>query len=153
VFIVSGVVFDQIRPLPLQAAVIALVVLPGIMAGIRLHPYEYIYYNRFIGGEQGAFRRFETDYWGTSYREAAKYLNDSAVANANVWVEGPTHLLQVYVRPDLKIFSTYEVERADHYDYVVALTRSNLDLRSYPAAPVLHTVEREGAVLTVIKKP
>ena len=59
----------------------------------------------------------------------------------------------MYVRPDLKIFSTYEVERADHYDYVVALTRSNLDLQSYPDAPVVHAVEREGAVLTVIKKP
>ena len=123
------------------------------MTESRLHPYEYIYYNRFVGGEQGAFRRFEMDYWGTSYREAAEYLNDVAAANANVWVEGPTHLLQVYVRPDLKIYSTYEVERADHYDYVVALTRSNLDLQSYPAAPMVHTVEREGAVLTVIKKP
>ena len=153
VFIVSGVVFDKIRPLPLQAALIALVVLPGLVDGARLHPYEYIYYNRFVGGDEGAFRSFEMDYWGTSYREAAAYLNQEAAANSNVWVEGPTHLLQVYVRPDLKIYSTYEVERADHYDYVVALTRSNLDLQAYPDAPVVHSVEREGAILTVIKKP
>ena len=153
VFIMSGVVFEKMRSLPLQVALIALSVLPGLVDGARLHPYEYMYYNRFIGGQQGAFRRFEMDYWGTSYREAATYLNQEAAPDSNVWVEGPTHLLQVYARPDLRIFSTYEVERADHYDYVVALTRSNLDLQSYPDAPILHSVEREGALLTVIKKP
>jgi len=68
-------------------------------------------------------------------------------------VEGPTHLLQLYARPDLKIYSTYEAERADHYDYVVALTRFDLDLQSYPDAPIEHVIERQGALLTVIKKP
>jgi len=133
--------------------VIALAVLPGIVIGVRLHPYEYIYYNRLVGGVQGAFRKYELDYWGTSYREAAEYLDATAPANDSVWVEGPTHLLQVYVRPDLKIYSTYEVERADHYDYVVALSRFDLDLSSYPQAPVVHAIKRDGAVLTVIKKP
>jgi hypothetical protein len=59
----------------------------------------------------------------------------------------------VYVRPDIKVYSTYEVERADHYDYVVALTRYNLDETSYPEAPVAHVIQRGGALLTVIKRP
>lgn len=153
VFMMSGVVFDRISHNWQQRALIALVILPGIVGGVRLHPYEYIYYNRFVGGVQGAFRKYELDYWGTSYREAAAYLNSAAPANASVWVEGPTHLLQVYIRPDLKIYSTYEAKRADHYDYVVALTRFNLDLQSYPDARVDHVIERDGALLTVIKKP
>ncbi|MFH1185824.1 MAG: hypothetical protein V1755_12430 [Chloroflexota bacterium] len=152
-FLLAGVVFQKIKRLPMQAAVIALAILPGVFDGVRLHPYEYIYYNRFVGGVQGAFRKFELDYWGTSYREAAAYLAKSAPANASIWVEGPTHLLQEYARPDLKIYSTYEPERAEHYDYVVALTRFDLDLESYPEAPVVHTIERQGALLTVIKKP
>ena len=102
---------------------------------------------------QGAFRRFELDYWGTSYREAAAFLDAEAPANAAVWVEGPTHLLQEYARRDLKIYSTYEPERADHYDFVVALTRFDLDLASYPDAPVDYVIQRQGALLTVIKKP
>ena len=118
-----------------------------------LHPYEYIYYNGLVGGVQGAFRRYELDYWGTSYREAAGYLGAVAPANATVWVEGPTHLLQLYARPDLKIYSTYEAARLDQYDYVVALSRFNLDLSSYPEAPIIHIIQRDGATLTVIKKP
>jgi hypothetical protein len=153
VFIMAGVVFGRINRVSLQAAFIGLVILPGIVDGVRLHPYEYVYYNRFIGGVAGAFREYELDYWGTSYREAAAYLNDVAPANANIWAEGPAHLLQVYVRPDLKIYSTYEAERAEHYNYVVALTRYNLDLQSYPQAPIVYTIQRDSALLTVIKKP
>jgi len=153
VFLMAGVVFEKIKKPALQIALIILCILPGIIDGVRLHPYEYIYYNRFVGGEQGAFRKFEMDYWGTSYREAANWLNANASANANVWVEGPAHLLGIYLRPDLKLYSSYEVKRADHYDYVVALTRYNLDLTSYPDAKVIHTIERDGARLTVIKQP
>lgn len=153
VFLMAGVVFEKIKRPALRIALIALVVLPGIIDGARLHPYEYIYYNRFIGGEAGAFRKFELDYWGVSYREAADWLNANAPANANIWAEGPAHLLGLYLRPDLKLYSTYEAERADRYDYVVALTRYNLDLQSYPDAPIVYTIERDGSLLTVIKKP
>ncbi len=152
-FLLAGVAFDAIRDSRLRLAVIALAVLPGIVAGAQLHPYEYIYYNRLVGGVHGAFRKYELDYWGTSYREAADYLASVAPANATVWVEGPTHLLQLYARPDLKIYSTYESPRLDRYDYVVALSRFNLDLSSYPEAPIIHVIQRDGATLTVIKKP
>jgi len=120
---------------------------------VRLHPYEYLYYNTFIGGEAGAFRRFELDYWGTSYREAADWLNENAPPGANVWVEGPAHLLDLYLRADLNLYSTYEAERADHYDFVVATTRYDLDLASFPDALVVYRIERGGGLLAVIKQP
>ncbi len=153
VFLMAGAAFEKIKRPALQIALIVLCILPGVIAGARLHPYEYIYYNRFIGGEAGAFRKFEIDYWGTSYREAANWLNAQAPSNANVWVDGPAHLFQLYARKDLKVYSTYEAARADHYDYVVATTRYDLDQSSYPDARIVHSIAREGAVLTVIKQP
>ncbi len=153
VFLLTGLALQKIRQPVVQAALIGLLVLPGILVGVQLHPYEYIYYNRFIGGVNGAFRKYELDYWGTSYRAAADDLNRIASPNDTVWVEGPAHLLQLYARPDLKIYSSYEVERADHYDYVVALSRYNLDLTSYPNASVIDRIERDGSILTVIKQP
>lgn len=153
VFFMAGVVFEKIKQPVLQITLIALCILPGVIDGMRLHPYEYIYYNRFTGGVTGAFRKFELDYWGTSYREAAGWLNTDAPANALLWVEGPAHLLDLYLRPDLKLYSPYESDRADHYDYIVATSRYNIDLTSYPAARIVHTIRRDNAVLTVIKKP
>jgi hypothetical protein len=153
VFLMAGVVFEKVKRQVWQVALIALVVLPGVIGIVRLHPYEYIYYNTFIGGEKGAFRRFELDYWGTSYREAADWLNETAPPNADIWVDGPAHLLDMYLRPDLKMFSPYEAERAEHYDYVVLTTRYDLDLKEYPDAQAVYKIERGGALLTVIKEP
>jgi tetratricopeptide (TPR) repeat protein len=41
---------------------------------IRNHPYEYIYYNELTGGLNGAYTRYETDYYYTSQTEASKWL-------------------------------------------------------------------------------
>jgi hypothetical protein len=153
VFMMAGAAFEKIKRPILQGALVGLLLLPGIIDGVHLHPYEYIYYNRFIGGVQGAFRKYELDYWGTSYREAANYLNENAPANASLWVEGPVHILQLYARPDLKVYSTYEAARAEHYDFVVVTTRYNLDLQSYPNAKIVYGIERDGSLLTVIKEP
>jgi len=153
VFWMAGVVFEKIKKPVLQFALIALVILPGVVDGIRLHPYEYIYYNRCIGGVDGAFRKFEMDYWGTSYRAAAEYVNKIAPPKATIWVEGPEHLFALYARKDLKIYSSYEIETADHYDYVIATTRHNLDETAYPDAKIIYEITRGGAVLAVIKKP
>lgn len=44
---------------------------------IRLHPYEYIDFSRIaIGGLPGAAGRFETDYWGIAFAEAAHWLQN-----------------------------------------------------------------------------
>jgi hypothetical protein len=153
IFFMTGLAFDQIRKPVLRGAMIALVVLPGLIASVKLHPYEYIYYNQFAGGVSSVAHRFELDYWGTSYREAAQELNRIAPSNANVWVDGPAHILETYARSDFHLYSAYEAERADHYDAVVTLARYNQENTSFPDANIVYAVTRDGAVLTVIKKP
>ena len=152
-FVLAGIALEQVRQPLLQGFLILVLTAPGVLGIIRLHPYEYIYYNSFTGGVRGAFRKFELDYWGTSYREIALELNRIAPPNSSVWLEGPTHIFETYSRADLGIYSTYEVERSDHYDYVVTLSRHQDDLIVYPDAPTIFAVARDGAVLAVIKKP
>jgi 4-amino-4-deoxy-L-arabinose transferase-like glycosyltransferase len=152
VFICAGLIFEKIKKARLQLVLMTISLLPGLWGTVHLHPYEYIYYNSFIGGVKGAFRDYELDYWGTSYREAANWLNENAAPDSKVWVEGPAHLLDMYLRDDIDLYSTYETERADHYDYIVATSRYNLDLKSHSDARIVHIIERDGAVLTVIKQ-
>jgi len=153
VFWAAGAAFEKIKDIKWQTALIAVCLLPGIVGGIRLHPYEYIYYNSFIGGMNGAADTFELDYWAISYREAAEYVNAVAPQNSIIWVEGPAQLFEMYARKDLKIYSDHEVERAAAYDYVVATTRYKLHQASYPTAPIVYTIARANAALTVIKQP
>lgn len=153
IFFMAGLAFDLVRKPILQGALIALVLLPGLSASVRLHPYEYVYYNQFIGGVDAAVDRFELEYWATSYREAAEEANRIAPPNANVWVDGPAHLFSTFARPDFHIYSSQEAERADHYDIVVTLARYNLEKTSFPEAKIVYTVTRAGAVFAVIRRP
>jgi hypothetical protein len=153
VFFMAGSAFDQIRKPVLRAALIVLVALPSVVSLVRLHPYEYVYYNQFFGGVNAAVDRFELEYWATSYREAAREANRIAPANADVWVDGPAHLFSRFARRDFHIYSPQEAERADHYDLVVTLARYDLEKTSFPEAPIVYRVMREGAVFAIIRKP
>ena len=153
IFFMAGLAFDQIRRSALQTGLIALVIFPGLLACMRLYPYEYVYYNQFIGGVDSAVDRFELEYWATSYREAALEANQITSPNANVWVDGPAHLFNRFAREDLHIYSPQESERADHYDLVVTLARYDLEKTSFPEVPIVYQVTREGAVFAIIRQP
>jgi hypothetical protein len=153
IFLMAGVFFSRIKKPVWQITWIALATLPGILGGIQLHPYEYIYYNRFIGGVSGAQGRFELDYWVTSYREAAEYVNRVAQSNSYVWVEGPAHIFGAYARDDLKVLDAYDPALLDKDYYIVAPARHGLDQVIAPEIEIIYTVSRDGAPLAVIKKP
>ena len=153
VFLMAGLAFDLVRRPPLRAALIVLVLLPGLIASARLHPYEYVYYNQFVGGVDAVVDRFELEYWGTSYREAAEEANRLAPPNANIWVDGPAHLFSRFARPDFHVYSPQEAARAERYDLVVTLARYGWEKTSFPEAAVVYTVGRAGAVFAVIRTP
>ena len=41
---------------------------------VRLHPYQYLFYNPLVGGLEGAARRYATDYWVNIMPEAVADL-------------------------------------------------------------------------------
>ncbi|GHT46266.1 hypothetical protein AGMMS49965_23730 [Bacteroidia bacterium] len=59
---------------------IAFTVLPIILLfdplifTVRNHPYEYTYFNRFVGGAKGAFGNYEMDYYDHTTREASEWI-------------------------------------------------------------------------------
>ena len=153
VFLMAGVAFEAVKNVKWQAALVVVTLLPAVFGVASLRPYEYMYYNQYVGGVNGAVDRYETDYWATSYREAAEYVNGAASPNANIWVEGPAHLFSMFAREDLKIYSSGETERAESYQFVVTTTRYNFDESVYPDAETVYRVARGNAVLAVVKKP
>ena len=137
-------------PTAVKVLILAVLLYPGLYGDVSLHPYQYVYYNQLVGGVGGAFRRYEMDYWTTSYKEASEYLNANAPAGARVTVWGADHIVKRYGRED---FVISDLKRADSFqDYAVISTRHNKDLELYPAAPVVFQVGRDGVVFTVIKR-
>jgi hypothetical protein len=133
-----------------QALVLLAALLPGIFAIINLHPYEYVYYNGLVGGTGGAYRRFEMEYWGTSYKEIAEHLNATAPSGSRIVVFGPIQLIGTYVRKGL-VASAYGTDPAARYDYAVLQTRANADQFTCPEAPTAYVVGRQGAVFSIVR--
>ncbi len=154
IFILAGMALERIfavlaNPLA-RGAVLLAAALPGLLLSVRLHPYEYVYYNVLVDGTGGAYRQYEMDYWGISYRQVTDYLNATAPVGSKVLAFGPEQIVQQYARPDLHVFIP-----SDHptttYDYVTLLTRANLDERRCKGGVPVYSVERRGAVFAVLE--
>jgi len=104
-----------------------LLLLPGFISGIWLHPYEYIYYNALVGWTGSIARDYETDYWGTSMCEAAHYLAVNAKEGSQIAFTDST-LSQIFIECSKKNFTVIE-EKANEppvfADYYVVLVNSN----------------------------
>ncbi|MCG2787825.1 MAG: glycosyltransferase family 39 protein [Anaerolineae bacterium] len=154
-FLLAGWGLQNIwRSLPrawLRAVLLFVLLLPGLLGIARIHPYQYIYYNSLVGGVSGAFRQYEMDYWGTSFREAARFLNANAPQNAEVVVVGPPTTLWRYVRPDIHVYNVVEERNSSDSYYLLISTRNNRDLDMYPSAPTVYQVEKDGAILAVLR--
>jgi hypothetical protein len=153
-FILTGIALEKIFNFlthPLGRAVFLIIaVLPGILVAARLHPYEYIYYNAFVGGTGSAYRKFEMDYWGISFKDITEYINSVAPENARVLVFGPEQIVEQYARPDIQVFIP-EQQPTTTFDYAAFLTRENLDERRCKGTETIYSINRRGAILSVLK--
>jgi hypothetical protein len=156
-FILAGVGVDsllsRIRLRAVGAAGLLALLAPGVLGILTLHPYEYTYFNSLVGGTDGASRRYETDYWCTSYREAMELIGATAPPGAVLAVSGPSHAAQQVARPDLVIRQIDDGTdpRADQVTFGLACTRTNKDAVFYPGFPAAEEITAGGATLAVIK--
>lgn len=129
-------------------------------AMIGLHPYQYAYFNELVGGPRGAAERYESDYWLTSYKEAAEWVNARAAeAGGEVRVLIAANSLSAacaayFLDPAIQASTVY-TENApgglpEGFDFYIGTTRYRFD-RNFPDAPIVHEVGRMGAVYTVIR--
>ena len=114
---------------------------------VRLHPYEYTYFNRLAGGVAGAHGRYMLDYWGLSFKQASQGLPPSSPSGTKAsradrrWklaVCGPHRSPQVELGPDFE--TTWDPQGADF-----ALMLGEFYCATFDA-PVLAEVVREGVV-------
>ena len=123
-----------------------------VMAMIRLHPYEYIYINPLQGGVKGAFGKYELDYWGSSFKEAAEKLqkivqSEGGVPAGKIYrvaICGPWSSAMIYLPPD------YEpVMAAEPAEFFLSTTRWMC--QNMREGREIVRVERMGAPLSIIK--
>jgi hypothetical protein len=143
-----------------SAALVVLLLAFPVGDLIRLHPYEMTYFNRIVGGTRGAADRFETDYWVTSYREAAEWIaSRPGLENGPVRVLVAANQLSeasasAFLPEHFEVQTTLSPPKTstlpDAYDFYLATTRFGMADR-FPDTPIVYTVGRDGAVFAVVR--
>ncbi len=150
----------------------------GIMAALALkpaihiikhHPYEYIYFNKFVGGVDRAYGDYEMDYYGHSLKPAAKWLinniiedkldeidpNDKMIIRTNF-----TRELRHYMRKynnKVKVHYCRYYERGNFdWDYAIFV---NTYLNPYqqkhgiwPPGKTIHTINIDDAIICAVQE-
>jgi hypothetical protein len=142
-------ILDRIKSWSVNAAISIVMLTPGLIGIIRLHPYEYIYYNTFAGSADRVYDQFEADYWCTSFKESIEFLNEIAPPNSEIVVIGPLLSVTPFAREDLKIdnFDFF----GDELDYVIACRYGLWQDELYEDFNVIFEVRRGEAVLAQVK--
>jgi Dolichyl-phosphate-mannose-protein mannosyltransferase len=121
---------------------------------VRLHPYEYLFYNSLVGGLPGAARRYDTDYWVN--------IMPAAVGRLETYLDQidphdplrPQHFT-VGVCGERVAFENAADRRLqwtpdwDHADFFIAPTHMNCD--QVLRGKVVNVIERVGVPIGVVK--
>jgi hypothetical protein len=158
IFALAGIgldwVFERLSNLSFRVALTALLILPAVWANIQLHPYEYAYFNQFVGGTGKAASRFETDYWSTCIKEAMDEFNAAAPDEAVLYNGLKSLSLTKYYASDRINIKPYrQRQNINAGEYILHISRANPTLQSYRNSnDNLIKIERDSALFCVIRK-
>ena len=157
VFVCAGFALERllfwIKRTWLKVFIMVILLFPGIDGITRLFPYEYTYYNAFIGGTGGAFRRFETDFWLTCYKEALQGIRQLKPEASKIFVFRNPRLAAEYAPENLSIKDLAPIkDQVPQGSLLLFTTRFNDDLNINSSFPQVLTVGREGAVFCVVRE-
>jgi hypothetical protein len=158
-FLIAGLavekLFQNLHRTYVSIGILTILLLPGIYSIIRLHPYQYTYYNSFVGGLQGSDGRFESDYWAASFREAIEYLNRTAPENSRVIFYGPGDVDNIsrFARPDLIISPADGTDdTGNDHSYVIVSTRNERHKKNFTEWTTIYVIQRDTNVFALVKQ-
>jgi hypothetical protein len=144
---------DHIHLSWLYAGLVLFLLAPGLIGTVQLHPYEYTYYNSFVGGTNGAFRQYETEYWLTCYKESIERLEQTTDTQVNLYVHREAYIADYYANERITVHDLRgALNEVRSGDYVLVNTRTNEDRRVFEDAPTLFSIGRGEAAFCIMKE-
>ena len=125
---------------------------------VRLHPYEYLFYNAVVGGMEGASRRYDLDYWFSSMPEALAVLETYLRRSEPVDAGRPPQIYSVAVCGERLPFEKTVTLPQLHWDFksewnqsefFIAPTHMNCD--GDLDGEIVGKVERLGTAIAYVK--
>ncbi|MFC2111324.1 glycosyltransferase family 39 protein [Bacteroidota bacterium] len=142
-------------------AVLAFFLFQPLIWMISNHPYQSMYFSPVIGGNEGAFKTYETDYWGVSTKEAIKWINDSCDIPDGKQAIGikmfyGERIKVTYYTDNLPKLEYIPGNGTDKWDYEIVYTAAakfNPDLLlNWPPEGTVYEIKAGGSPLCAIVK-
>lgn len=132
-------------------SVIAIIILINIAVIARqivsLHPYQYIFFNSFVGGLQGAQKKYDTEYWGASYNEAINWFKENIATDIN-----ELYTIHIWGIKRYKVYQAPNIRNVPPQiaEYIFRFTRR---MKEEPRREdIIHIVQRNNTPLVFIMK-
>jgi Tfp pilus assembly protein PilF len=125
------------------------------------HPYYYLYYNQLVGGLNGAYGNYETDYYYNSIREGSDWLEDYLKSTKK---EGPIKVASNfsanwYFRNHKEvqlIYCPYDQRSQYDWDYIVVansyIPAVELQNKNWPPKSAIHLLYADNIPIAAICK-
>ncbi|MEM9484918.1 MAG: hypothetical protein AAGA83_14665 [Cyanobacteria bacterium P01_F01_bin.116] len=126
---------------------------PTAIDVFHLHPYEYVYFNRFFGGLPSAQGQYDTDYWGLSMRAGMEWINEVSGRTANVVSSSQLISSAPFADDTMPVISYKEFEQngMETPFYYIARPRWSYH-EQFPDCDVVYSVVRQTVPLTIVKR-
>ena len=152
---------------PIQYAVIAALILCALDPAqyiVRNPSYPYTYFSVLTGGIGSNYGYYETDYWGTSVKQAVEWLEDEGILHENMTdtvrlassfsYNMNRYLDKKYRKMVKPMYIKYNARYKKDWDYAIFPSRyvrgPHIQSGNWLTDRALHTIEANGRPLTVI---
>lgn len=155
-FVLAGVgighIYSKFRSGLIRIVLAGLILLPGIVSSIQLHPLQYSYFNQLVGGFTGAVGRYEIDYWDTSWAKLDHLVDANIPPGSQILIWRDTDFANRYFEERYQIGWQDSKQPIDMSMYEYALVRFDhrQAMAFFADYPVLARLEVNGVVVYTI---
>lgn len=155
VFVIAGAglqwTMERLPTERLRLVLLVLLLSPGMLANVRLHPYQYSYFNTFTGGVKHAADLHLLDRWCLSYREAMEFINHDAGPHARVAPLRQMDAAQPFARQGIEVVK-WDPAAEGEIDYALTCSFEVGDSFGGETWQRVFVIERDGAVFSEVYK-
>jgi tetratricopeptide (TPR) repeat protein len=128
---------------------------------LRNHPNEQFYFSPLIGGINGAFKKYEIDYYGTSLRGAVEWIANSkeVLESTNKFrvnsLYGEPNSAKHYIDKYPNLTYVNPQEPSEYSLILPSMAKHNNELlANWPPANTIHEIKVEGVpIVAIVKNP
>ncbi len=146
------------------AILVSLTMLQPLIWMNRNHPHEVAYFSPLIGGTDGAWKKYETDFWGNAVRHAAEWIHenvppgdDKNPVKVRIWY-GNFLKGSYYIEKKKGYKAMRDYENSPNWDYYIMQTTAAKNfpdwLTNWPPPGTIHEIKADNIPLcAIIKNP